>query len=382
MSDILKIAEQLNSEVTRLNNERSKLEGMLESAKTNYEKAVKAYEVKYGVKLTTENLQSEYNDVFAKTKGSVLDLQEKIESIKRGDYKTNSAVSYDLEPNVEPIRAKVESKKVEKVSEPVLAEPEEIEDVAVEEVTVEIPKGPLDLDFNFSGFGDTTTVSSPVAEVAPTVAEPVVSEPIVSEPVVAKETPKAKGKGKPLSGADLSAALKAAETIKQTPVTIPGMSVENDEDDEVPLDNLGFDMSFGSKPAEVEIPKDTAFGEFSFGSMVNEPVVDAPLVHTPDKKDEPVVDGFGDFGGFGDMSGFGGFGVAETTEKVVDAVVEDAIPESDNATFGGLNTSEPSTKSDVAETPITPEGWGSDAGFNFGTGFDDIFKTENVKFGQ
>ena len=109
------------------------------------------------------------------------------------------------------------------------------------------------------------------------------------------------------------------------------------------------------------------------------------LVKRPDKKDEPVVDGFGDFGGFGgfgDMSGFGGFGVAETTEKVVDAVVEDAIPESDNATFGGLNTSEPSTKSDVAETPITPEGWGSDAGFNFGTGFDDIFKTENVKFGQ
>lgn len=376
MSDILKVAEQLNSEVTRLNNERSKLEGMLESAKTNYEKAVKAYEVKYGVKLTTENLQSEYNDVFAKTKGSVLDLQEKIESIKRGDYKTNSAVAYDLEPNVEPIRAKVESKKVEKASEPVLAEPEEIEDVAVEDVTVEIPKGPLDLDFNFSGFGDTTTVSSPVAEVAPTVAEPVVSEPVV------KETPKkeSKSKGKPLSGADLSAALKAAETIKQTPVTIPGLTVEDDEDDEVPIDNLGFDMSFGSKPAEVEIPKDTAFGEFSFGSMVDAPVVDAPLVHTPvaDKKDEQVVDGFGDFGGFGDVSDFGGFG----TEPKTESVVEDAIPESANATFGGLNTSEPSTKSDVAETPITPDGWGSDAGFNFGAGFDDIFKTENIKFGQ
>ena len=38
MADIIQIAEQLNSEVTRLNNERSKMEGMLESAKTNYEK--------------------------------------------------------------------------------------------------------------------------------------------------------------------------------------------------------------------------------------------------------------------------------------------------------------------------------------------------------
>lgn len=379
MSDILKIAEQLNSEVTRLNNERSKLEGMLESAKTSYEKAIKVYEVKYGVKLTTENLQSEYNDVFAKTKGSVLDLQEKIESIKRGDYKTNSAVTYDLEPNVEPIRAKVESsKKVEKVSEPILAEPEEITPVA-EEMTVEIPKGPLDFDLGFTGFGDTTTVSSPVADVAP-----VVAEPTVEKEVPKAESGKGKTKGKPLSGADLSAALKAAETIKQNPISIPEMSVEEDED-EVPLDNLGFDTSFGSKPAEVGVSKDTAFGDFSFGSFSSEPIVDAPLVHTPakdapivDAQAEPVVDGFGDFSGFGDVSGFGGFGVEEPTKKVV----EEAIPDSENATFGGLNTSEPSEKTDVAEAPITPDGWGSDAGFNFGTGFDDIFKTENIKFGQ
>jgi hypothetical protein len=108
MADIIQIAEKLNSEVTVLNNKRSKMEGMLESAKTNYEKSVKAYEMKYGVKLTEETLQQEFNEVFARTKGAILDLKEKIESIERGDYKkAEEVVEYDLEPDVEPIRAEV-----------------------------------------------------------------------------------------------------------------------------------------------------------------------------------------------------------------------------------------------------------------------------------
>ena len=140
--NIIQIAESLNSEVTKLNSERNKLEGYLESAKSNYENAIKAYEEKYGVKLTEKNLQSEYNDVYARTKGSVLDLQEKIDSIKRGDYKKeDNSVEFELEPEVEPIRAEVEKKpakrgrkpKAEKVAE---VEPEEIS-VEPEEISVE-----------------------------------------------------------------------------------------------------------------------------------------------------------------------------------------------------------------------------------------------------
>ena len=184
MADILKIAEQLNSDVTRLNNERSRLEGMRESALASYEKAIKAYEEKYGVKLDESNIQAEYNNVFAHTKGAILDLQEKVESIKRGDYKSeDTAVEFDLEPNVEPIRATVEEpvktveddvkaeetpapkkrgrkpKAATQVVEPeTLAVPEEIAPKKDEEI--EIPQGPLNLNLDFNNMVVSLKVSN------------------------------------------------------------------------------------------------------------------------------------------------------------------------------------------------------------------------------
>ena len=275
MADIIQIAEKLNSDVTRLNNERSKMEGMLESAKTNYEKAVKAYEKKYGVILTEENLQQEFNEVFARTKGSILDLQEKIESIQRGDYKkAEEIVEYDLEPNVEPIRAEVkpepEKKKrtrkkkevVEEVVEtpvvaptvePVIEAEEIVPQIEVPEVKEETPvipqveDAPFKLDLNFDGFGDNTVINVPKAEEV-------------------KETPKkeAPKTRKPLTAADISAAVAAADTVQQKPVTMPTV---DEDDDEVDLGGMIMGgTSFGEKPMMGEAPAESK-SDFGFGSF-------------------------------------------------------------------------------------------------------------------
>ena len=386
MADILKIAEQLNSDVTRLNNERSKLEGMRESALASYEKAVKAYEEKYGVKLDESNIQAEYNNVFAHTKGAVLDLQEKVESIKRGDYKSeDTAVEFDLEPNVEPIRATVEEpvKNVEEdvkaeevpavetptpkkrgrkpkaatqVVEPeTLAVPEEIAPKKEEEI--EIPQGPLNLNLDFNTMGNETVVSSPVEEVPAKKEE----KPVVNK----SETP------------DLDAILAATEGVVQKPESA-NMGMESD--DEVSVGDL--DMPFGANPnpsAEVE---------------------------TEDTDTDDVVDvsGFGNFGGFGDFSGFGGFGEetkTETVEEKVEPKVEDK-PKVEDASFGDFGgfgdfsgfggfggsaveevskEAEKETKK-AEESPVTPDGWGSDANFNFGADFDSILSSTDIKFGE
>lgn len=387
MADIIQIAEQLNSEVTRLNNERSKMEGMLESAKTNYEKAVKAYELKYGVKLSEDTLQQEYNDVFARTKGAILDLQEKIESIKRGDYKKDvEEVEYDLEPDVEPIRAEVEPKPEKKkrgrkpkaevqpevvapVEEVKIAEvAEEIDETPIVETPVEeipvtpvetapIEEAPFKLDFDFGGFGENTTVS------VPTESKP-------------KKEEKIKGSQgrKPLSFNDISAAVAASETVKQTPVTMPNMS--DDDDDEVDLGGL----SFGAKPSEPT--SDFGFGSFGdlggFGGF-DEPKVE-PKKETP-KKSEPVSDfgGFGGFGGFGDLN-------ESNNDNDEDDDIEDVIP-GDGFSFGGLGdfgmTPEtPKAEPKKKEETITPEGWGADLNFGDFGDFGSILNSKDFKFGE
>lgn len=391
MADIIKLAEQLNSDVTRLNNERSKLEGMLESAKTNYEKAVQAYEVKYGVKLTEETLQAEYNEVFARTKGAIIDLQEKIESIKRGDYKKDiEDVEYDLEPDVEPIRAEVKPEpekkkrgrktKAEKVETPVevapVVEETPIEDVAedIDDVVEDTPvipdmgEAPFKMDLSFDGFGDNTTIEIPK------------EEPKKEEPVKAKST---KGR-KPLTAADISAAVTAAETVKQNPVTMP----TDDEDDEVDLSGMDFGTSFGEKPvkgtAPVEETSDFGFGSFGdlggFGSVpASNPVKEEPKVAP--KKEEPVGFDFGGFGGFGD---FGGLNTeAEDIEE--DSDVEDALP-TDGFSFGGLGdlgvTPTETKKPEKNDAPITPEGWGDLGDFGGFGDFGSILDSKEFKFGE
>ena len=352
MADIIKLAEQLNSDVNRLNNERSKKEGMLESAKTRYENAVKDYENKYGVKLTAENLQAEYNKVFAEVKGNVLDLQEQIESIKRGDYKKeDTQVTFDLEPNVEPIRANVDVES--KVDEP--DEIPTVEDKA-EEIAVEEPKptakkrgrppkvkvpteekepeipasGPLDLNLDFTEDNSEKSVS----EGTSAVEEKTEKKSIVD---------------------NLDELLAETEVAVQNPVTL---GIEDDD-------------------------ADTSFG-------IN-----------PQSTDEVSIEGFGDLDGF---TGFGDFGTVESTDTSKtseEKPVEDAS-ENDFAGFGDLNgfagfggfgedatetpTESPQTKE---ETPIQENnsdvlaGWGSDAGFNFdNVDFDSIMNGGNVKFGE
>lgn len=392
MADILKIAEQLNSEVTRLNNERSRLEGMRESALTSYEKAVKAYEEKYGVKLDENNIQAEYNNVFAHTKGAVLDLQEKVESIKRGDYKSeDTGVEFDLEPDVEPIRAKVDEpvktvvedevkaeevpavetpapkkrgrkpKAATQVVEPeTLAVPEEIAPKKEEEI--ELPQGPLNLNLDFNDMGKETVVSSPVSE-------KVVEDKKEEKPVVNKsETP------------DLDAIMAATEGVVQKPESA-NMGMESD--DEVSVGDL--DLPFGMNP---NVSSETEEEDTS-------------------SDDEVDVSGFGNFGGFGDFSGFGGFGgfgeetKTETVEEKVEPKVEDK-PKVEDASFGDFGgfgdfsgfggfggsaveevskDAEKETKK-ADETPVTPEGWGSDANFNFGADFDSILSSTDIKFGE
>lgn len=389
MADIVQIAEKLNSDVTRLNNERSKLEGMLESAKTNYEKAVKAYEVKYGVKLTEETLQQEYNEVFARTKGAILDLQDKIESIKRGDYKKDvEEVEYDLEPDVEPIRAEVEAKpekkkrtrkKKEVVTESIEdVKAEDIEDVQPEPIVntdVSTKDISADLPFDMGDFGMAA-----------------VENKVVETPIeVPTETPKiSKGKGerKPLNAAALSAAVAGADSSKQHPVTL-GV-----EDDEVDISGLGLENSFGSKPIIGKDPDSPIMSDFSFGGfgdLGTSEVSESPSVKEEPIKEENKEESFS-FGGFGDLGGLGGFGgfgdLAETNnvsdDDTSDDEVEDVIP-SEGFTFGGfgdLGTDpvEPKKEEKKAE-PITPTGWGEFDFSGFG-GFGDILGSGNTKFGE
>lgn len=335
MADIIQVAEQLNHQVNQLNNERSKLEGMLETSKNSYEKAVAEYKAKYGVDLTEENLQEEYNAVYAQAKGSILDLQEKIESIKRGDYKKNvEAVEYDLEPDVEPVRQEVveekpkksRGRKSTKKAEPKVEEPEVKEDAvpveSVSEDSVETPDIKIEdsgFNFDFKGFEDIDNPTPPAKEVAE----------------IPKAEVKETKKSKTLSAADLAELNKAVESQKVAE-TFPEMSL--DDDDEVPLKDLGIEKSKSDEPVE-----DAHFGDISgFGVGLEEPK------QVESKDDVPEVPSFG---GFGDLVGF-----------------EDTPPE---------------PKEEKKDEAITPEGWGSSDGVGFDfSSLDDLFKEGNATFGE
>lgn len=417
--NIIQIAEALNADVTRLNSERNKLEGKLESAKSSYENAIKEYEEKYGVKLTEKNLQSEYNEVYARTKGSVLDLQEKIESIKRGDYKKeDNSVEFELEPEVEPIRAEVEKKPAKRGRKPkaekvVDVEPEEIEVTSDDEIAID--EGPIKLDFDSSA-------SEEVEEVKVEVKE---------------EKPVSKAGRKSLSAAELAAAAVAeSANVVQNPIQL-GDIVDEDE-----VDLSG--MSFGEAPKsatpvkeeapkktkeeKIEIPAEpTDFGSFGDFSSMSFDSFDAGLETSTDEVEdvddvEDVVDdvedvveevsttetkveettGFGDFGGFGDFSDFGGFGTVEESkpevkEEVKPEVKEDVKPVETNdfGDFGGfggfgdmseISVEEPKKEDKKAE-PLSPEDWGfGDSSSDFGkTLEEDTFNFADMsdfKFGE
>ena len=176
MSEITKIAEQLNKRVAQLNNERSRQLGMQEAAKKQYEKAVELYESKYGVKLTPENLQQEYNKVYAELKTNMEVLKQTIEAIERGDYKESTVPNIDLEPEVditipeEPVVIKEEAKAQPKEEEvkPTIAQNKDEGVGGAKEVTF----GGFNIDIpSFGGFNiGNEEVSKPKVEEAPTFA--------------------------------------------------------------------------------------------------------------------------------------------------------------------------------------------------------------------
>ena len=400
--NILEIAEKLNNEVTRLNTERSKMEGMLESAKSNYEKAVKAYEMKYGVSIDEKSLQSEYNAVYARTKGAVLDLQEKVESIKRGDYKNNvTHVSFDLEPDVEPIRAEVKSDKTiptsndavndvtnEKSTDAsnVLAGAEEISDASSPSLSFEGFSG-----FDVPSLDDAAPTSTENFEVKSDVVE---SSDVASESSVEgsseAEAPKVKRgrprKNAPIDASELKRAMEAMKEKPQTPkvVTPPDIGVVDDEDDEVSLDG----MNFGQNP----VSSDFNLGDLSgFGVEKTETPVNGSDNSSSDEK--PAVEdafGFGDFSGFGDLNlGSSDTESSKSDESSVSKEKKDeVVAEPSFGGFGDLDigvdsSNEEDTKGIEKKTdePITPDGWGSGFDFNFDN-VGDILNGSNGSFGQ
>lgn len=387
--NILEIAEKLNSEVTRLNTERSKMEGMLESAKSNYEKAVKAYEMKYGVTLDEKSLQSEYNAVYARTKGAVLDLQEKVESIKRGDYKNNAqTVSFDMEPDVEPIRAEVKSDKVIPSDDS-----SDVKDVLAdaEDITEGSTEGSTESSLSFEGF---TGFNEPtVEEKSAEILDENVAPKVEVETPVAPEAPKSKRgrprKNAPIDASELKRAMEAMEEKPQTPIVVtpPDIGVVDDEDDEVSLDG----MNFGQNP----IGSDFNFGGFGVEN-VNE---DDKSSDTPVEEKPAVEDafGFGDFGGFGDLN----IDVPAEEDSPTDGKVSEPIEEKKEdaePSFGGFGDLDlsgidfgfgtdketkdtKSAESEKKEETITPEGWGNGFDFNFDN-VGDILNNSNGSFGQ
>lgn len=387
--NILEIAEKLNSEVTRLNTERSKMEGMLESAKSNYEKAVKAYEMKYGVTLDEKSLQSEYNAVYARTKGAVLDLQEKVESIKRGDYKNSvEKVSFDMEPDVEPIRAEVKSDKVIPSDNS-----SDVKDVLAD--AEDITEGSTEPSLSFEGFTgfNESTVDEKGAEILDDNAAPKVEAKVEVETPVAPEAPKSKRgrprKNAPIDASELKRAMEAMEEKPQTPIVVtpPDIGVVDDEDDEVSLDG----MNFGQNP----IGSDFNFGGFGVEN-VNE---DEKSSDTPVEEKPAVEDafGFGDFGGFGDLN----IDAPAEESSPADGKVSEPIEEKKEdaePSFGGFGDLDlsgidfgfgtdketkdtKSAESEKKEETITPEGWGNGFDFNFDN-VGDILNNSNGSFGQ
>lgn len=86
MSLDIQQVENLNRKAQQLNANRQQTIGMQQAAKQAYDKAVFAYEQKYGVKLDDTNLQQEYNTVHAEVEKSFNELNQLVVSIENGEF--------------------------------------------------------------------------------------------------------------------------------------------------------------------------------------------------------------------------------------------------------------------------------------------------------
>lgn len=78
--------ERLNKVASQKNAERQQLIGKRDAAQQAFNQAIKVYESKYGVALTAENLQDEYNKVLEQTEKSYLALSEMIRKIENNEF--------------------------------------------------------------------------------------------------------------------------------------------------------------------------------------------------------------------------------------------------------------------------------------------------------
>lgn len=86
MSLDIQQVESLNRKAQTLNSDRQQKIGMQQAAKQAYERAVYAYEQKYGVKLDDTNLQQEYNSVRSDLETAFTELNTLVTSIENGEH--------------------------------------------------------------------------------------------------------------------------------------------------------------------------------------------------------------------------------------------------------------------------------------------------------
>ena len=87
MSIDVRHVEELNQKVQKLNLDRQKQLGAVEQSKKQYEDGVKAYFEKYGVQLTPENLNAEYEKAVKEVTEKAVALEKQIAYIESGEYK-------------------------------------------------------------------------------------------------------------------------------------------------------------------------------------------------------------------------------------------------------------------------------------------------------
>lgn len=100
MSLDIQQVENLNRKAQGLNSNRQQAIGMQQAAKQAYERAVYAYEQKYGIKLDDTNLQEEYNTVRMDLETSFNELNKLVTSIENGEHipQTTQTVVQNTEP--------------------------------------------------------------------------------------------------------------------------------------------------------------------------------------------------------------------------------------------------------------------------------------------
>lgn len=86
MSLDIQQVESLNRKAQGLNSNRQQAIGMQQAAKQAYERAIYAYEQKYGIKLDDTNLQQEYNTVRTDLETSFTELNTLVTSIENGEH--------------------------------------------------------------------------------------------------------------------------------------------------------------------------------------------------------------------------------------------------------------------------------------------------------